>query len=509
MSRKVSLIHIVRRLAEAGLLTPGVILDFLRTAIGQGVTIAALARFAARRFDDRVAVADEARSLSFRELADESDRLAAVLSANHRIARGTPVGVLCRSGCDFVLVVVAASRLGARVLLMNPEMSGPQLAAMTERQGIRLILGQEDTIQCLGATADTVDVAALGRTEPARDVRLRRLDGGELVILTGGTTGPPKAASRKPSPGAFLLLFIHLVTALELDRHQRVYIAVPLCHGYGVAALLVALTLGRTVHLMARYRTEDAVALIEREDIDVLAVVPVILQRLLSAEGADLSGVKRVITGGAALPPALARRTQERLGMVLFNLFGSSEAGVSVFATPEDLADAPATIGREIWGVRADVLDDQDQPVAIGKVGRLVIRNRAAMTGARAVATGDLASRDPEGRLYIHGRADDMVISGGEKVHPWEVETVLMDHPDVQEAAVLGVADPDFGQRLSAFVVPRPGCGLTPRDLDAWLAGRVARYQRPRDIALRSSLPITPVGKLDRRALRATLETAG
>jgi fatty-acyl-CoA synthase len=506
MTRKVGSLHVVRRLAEAGLLTPGAIFAFLHTAIGQGVTLAALARFAARRFGDRVAVSDETRRLSFSALANEGDRLAAILSIRHRIERGTAVGVLCRNGCDFVLAMVAASRLGARVLLMNPEMSGPQLRALVERHGIRLVLGQADTLDSLGATVETVDVSALGRAAPPGDARLRRLDGGELVILTGGTTGPPKAASRKPLPRAFLLLFVHLVTALELDRRQRVYVAVPLCHGYGVAAFLVALTLGRTVHLMARYRTEDAVALIKREDIDVLAVVPVILQRLLSAEGADLSGVKRVITGGAALPPALARRTQERLGLVLFNLFGSSEAGVSVFATPEDLADAPATIGREIWGVRADVLDDHDQPVAIGKVGRLVIRNRAAMTGARAVATGDLASRDPEGRLYIHGRADDMVISGGEKVHPWEVESALMDHPDVQEAAVLGVADPEFGQRLSAFVVARAGSDLTAQTLDAWLAERVARYQRPRDIAFRDALPVTTVGKLDRRALHRALE---
>lgn len=503
-------IQIARRLVEAGLLTPGAIFDFLRTAIGQGVTLAALARFAARRFGDHPAVVDETGGHCFRDLADRGDRLAAALAAAHPISRGTPVGILCRNGSTFVYALIAASRLGARVLLLNPEMSAPQLVALVEQRRIGLVLGQPDTLPLLeGSAAKTIDVAALLTAESQTAPRLRRLDGGELVILTGGTTGPPKAASRKPSPGNFLLLFIHLVTALELDRRQKVYVAVPLCHGYGVAAFLVALTLGRTVHLLPRYKTEDAVTLIEREGIDVLAVVPVILQRLLDAPGADLTRIKRVITGGAALPPALARRTQERLGLVLFNLFGSSEAGVSVFATPDDLAASPATIGREIWGVRAHILDDQDQPMPSGKVGRLVIHNLASMTGAKGVVTGDLASRDAEGRLFIHGRADDMVISGGEKVHPWEVETVLMDHPNVQEAAVLGVPDPEFGQRLTAFIVPRPGCELSRASLDDWLTERVARYQRPRDVTFRDSLPITAVGKLDRRALRASVETAG
>ena len=501
-------LHIARRLIDAGLLTPGAIFDFARTAIGQGVTLAALARFAARRFGDHPAVVDETGSHSFRDLADRGDRAAAALAAARPISRGTPVGVLCRNGSAFVYALIAASRLGARVLLLNPEMSAPQLVALVEQRRIGLVLGQPDTLPLLeGSPAETIDVAALLATESQAPPRLRRLDGGELVILTGGTTGPPKAAARKPSPGNFLLLFIHLVTALELDRRRKVYVAVPLCHGYGVAAFLVALTLGRTVYLLPRYRTEDAVALIEREQIDVLAVVPVILQRLLSAPDADLSRIKRVTTGGAALPPALARRTQDRLGLVLFNLFGSSEAGVSIFATPDDLAASPATIGREIWGVRAKILDEQDEPVPSGKIGRLVIHNLASMTGAKGVMTGDLASRDAEGRLFIHGRADDMVISGGEKVHPWEVETVLMDHPDVQEAAVLGVPDPEFGQRLSAFIVPRPGCELSRAAVDDWLADRVARYQRPRDVTFRQSLPVTPVGKLDRRSLRASLDS--
>ena len=193
---------------------------------------------------------------------------------------------------------------------------------------------------------------------------------------------------------------------------------------------------------------------------------------------------------------------------MLFNLYGTSEAGVSIFATPSDLAANPATIGREIWGVTATIRGEGDAILPAGHPGRLCIQSSAAAASkGKWVETGDVASRDAEGRLFLHGRIDEMIVSGGENVSPWEVETVLMRHPEVDEAAAVGVPDVDFGQRLIAFVAPSEGSNLTPEALGAWLAGEVARYQRPRAILFRPELPLTPVGKINKRALRAELET--
>jgi acyl-CoA synthetase (AMP-forming)/AMP-acid ligase II len=495
--------RIARRLVAARLLTPVAIADFGVTVAGMGVNLASLLRFAARRFRGGTALVVAGEAISFSDLAAQCDRMAAALRDAHGIGRGDVVGILCRNGAGLVRGVFAASRLGARVTLLNPDMAGPQLLALVERHHIRLVIAEAETEPLLAGAACTVLRAAdLLAGAPASYRRLARVNGGELVVLTGGTTGPPKAARRKPSPRSFALLFIHLVIALELDRHPSAYIAVPLFHGYGVAALLVALTLGRTVYLTPRFKAADACALIDAERIEVAALVPSMLQRMLAEPAADLSSLDCIICGGAALPPPVAVATRARFGDVLFNLYGTSEAGVAIFAAPSDLAAAPDTIGREIWGVHVTIRGEDDAPLQPGQLGRLCVQSRAAVSQKAWIETGDIGMRDATGRLFVRGRIDDMIVSGGENVAPWEVETVLLTHPEVREAAVVGVPDPDFGHRLVAFVAPK-GQGLTPETLSAWLSGRVARYQRPRSIEFRAELPLTAIGKVNKRALAA------
>jgi fatty-acyl-CoA synthase len=497
-----SLWHILRRLSAAGLLTPGAAAAFTVTALGGGVNLASLLRFAARRRGEAIAIVDAGEPISFKALAAQCERMAAALRDAHGVRRGDVIGVLAHNGAGLVRAVFAASRLGARVMLLNAEMSAPQLAALTQRHHPKLVIAEADTLPRLaGAACPSLTAAELLQYAPTTYRRLRPVNGGELVVLTGGTTGPPKTASRKPSPRSFALLFIHLVTALGLDRHPSVYLAVPLFHGYGIAAYLVALALGRTVYLAPRFRAADACALIERERLEVVAVVPSMLQRMLAEPGADLTSLRCVISGGAALPAPLAVETRRRLGDVLFNLYGTSEAGVAIFAAPADLAAAPDTIGRPIWGVHVTIRGDAGAVLPDGQLGRLCVQSRAAVREGAWIETGDMALRDADGRLFVRGRIDDMIVSGGENVAPWEVESVLLTHPEVREAAAVGVPDPDFGQRLAAFIVLKPGAALTAEALGAWLAERVARYQRPRSIEIRAELPLTAIGKVDKRAL--------
>ncbi|MEA3041356.1 MAG: fatty-acyl-CoA synthase [Sphingomonadales bacterium] len=500
-ARRPSRRWILRRLVASGLLTPSALATFAATAVGSGVNLASLLRFAARRDPAGIALVQAGRATSFAELAGQSERMAAALRHTHGIARGDVVGIIGRNGADLIRAVFAAARLGTRVTLLNPEMSRPQLAALTERHRIRLVLAAGDAEALVqDAACPVLDAAELLAAAPPDHRRIGRVGGGELVVLTGGTTGPPKAAARKPSVLAFLRLFLHLVAALELDRYPSAFVAVPLFHGYGIAAFLVALALGRTVHLMPRFEAEVACALIERERIAAAVVVPSMLQRML-AQPANLASLRCVISGGAALPPPVAVETRRRLGDVLFNLSGTSEGGVAVFAAPADLAEAPDTIGREIWGVRVAIRGEDGTLLADGEIGRICVKSSAAVSRDKGIETGDVGFRDGAGRLFVRGRVDDMIVSGGENVSPWEVETVLLTHPDIAEAAAVGVPDPDFGQRLVAFVVPRPGSTLTADALSQWLGERVARYQRPRAIEIRSELPLTAVGKVDKRAL--------
>jgi fatty-acyl-CoA synthase len=504
VSGRVSRRWIVGRLVASGLLTPRALFTFAGTAAGKGVNLGSLLAFAARRYGDKPALAADGETLSFAELARQCEAMAAALRDAHGVRRGHPVGILARNGAGIVRAVFAAGRLGARVTLLNPEMSALQLAALVERHRIALVIVEEDIAQLVaGAQCRTVSPADLLASAPAPYRRIGRVAGGELVVLTGGTTGAPKAARRKPSVGAFLRLFLHLVAALGLDRYPSAYVGVPLFHGYGIAALLVALTLGRTVHLGRRFEARAACGLVERERLQAVVVVPSMLRRMLNEDGPDLSSLRCVVCGGAALPAQLAIEARERLGDVLFNLYGTSEGGVAVFAAPGDLARHPDTIGREIWGVRVTLRDERDAPVPDGTKGRLCVESSAAVDARGWIETGDVAVRGEDGLLFVRGRVDDMIVSGGENVSPWEVESVLATHPEVREAAAVGVPDPDFGQRLVAFVVRRPGTALDEAALASWLAERVARYQRPRAITLCDALPLTPIGKVDRRALVA------
>ncbi|HEY0011354.1 MAG TPA: AMP-binding protein [Allosphingosinicella sp.] len=503
MSRRVSRRWIFGRLVASGLLTPAALAAFAGAAAGGGVNLGSLLRFAARRYGSRPALVVDAEALTFADLSGQCERMAAALRDAHGIRRGDVLGILCRNGAGLVRGVFAAARLGARVTLLNPEMAKPQLADLLVRHRIRLVIAEAGTAALLDGPilrADDLLAAA-----PAAYRRLRRVNGGELIVLTGGTTGPPKAAARKPSPLAFARLFLHLVAALELDRYRAAFVGVPLFHGYGIAAFLVALTLGRTVHLAPRFDAAAAARVIDEEKIEAAVVVPSMLRRMLAQPDA-LATLRCVICGGAALPPSLAAETRERLGEVLFNLYGTSEGGVAVFAGPADLAEAPDTIGREIWGVRLTVRGPDDAPMPDGQPGRFCVESKAAVSQNGWIETGDVGFRCPStGRLFVRGRADDMIVSGGENVSPWEVETVLARHPDVREAAAVGVPDPDFGQRLVAFVEPRDGARLDPESLSAWLADRVARYQRPRAIHILADLPLTAIGKIDKRALAASI----
>jgi len=498
-----SLRWVLRRLVRSGLLTAGSAAAFAGTALVGGVNLASLLRYAARRRGDALALVDEHERVTFAELARQADRMAAALRDTHAIGRGDVVGIVGRNGADLARAIFAAARLGARVTLLNPDMSRPQLLDLVESHRMRLVIAAAFPEEALhGSPCPVIAADRLLRGSAPTYRRLGRVAGGELVVLTGGTTGRPKAARRKPSPRNFLLLFAHLVAALELDRHPSAYVAVPLFHGYGIAAFLIAVALGRTVYMAERFDAGAACALTDEQRIPVLVVVPSMLQRILD-QPASLSSIRCVISGGAALPPTLAVRTRERLGDIFFNLYGTGEAGVAVFATPADLAEAPDTIGREIWGVTVTIRGARDEDLPQGGVGRICVQSRAAVAPGEWIETGDLGYRDAGGRLFVRGRVDDMIVSGGENVSPAELEAVLLTHPGVGEAAAVGVSDADFGQRLVAFAVPSAGGSLCPDALTAWLTGRVARYQRPREIRIAPALPLTAVGKIDRRALAA------
>ncbi len=333
------------------------------------------------------------------------------------------------------------------------------------------------------------------------------------VLLTSGTTGTPKGARRSGRP-AGLSSALGVLERIPYRAGDVAVIPTPLFHAWGLAQLTIAAATASTVVLVRRFDVGETLDAVAAERAQVLAVVPVMLQRILADDtnDRDLSSLRIVACSGSALPAAVATVWMDRFGDNLYNLYGSTEVGQATLATPEDLRAAPGTAGRVIPGTVVEVVDDWGEPVAQGETGLIIVGSDGQFTeytggGTKdrirgLMSSGDVGHFDAEGRLFVTGRADDMIVSGGENVFPLEVEEILLSHPDVVDAMAVGVADDEFGQRLAVFVVLGPGGSVDADGIRSFIAARLARHKVPRDVTFVDELPRNATGKLLRPSNR-------
>ncbi|GAB3874827.1 hypothetical protein GCM10029964_017470 [Kibdelosporangium lantanae] len=337
---------------------------------------------------------------------------------------------------------------------------------------------------------------------------------GGLVLLTSGTTGTPKGAPRHIKSGLSAAQFLDRI---PLRTQECTVLAAPMFHGTGLSQFILAFALGSTVVVRRRFDPEATLQAVQDNGATELVLVPTMLQRIVDLgedviKRYDTSSLRIIFCAGSALPPELGNRTTRIFGDVVYNLYGSTEVAVATVATPEDWRAAPGTVGKVPCGCRVHLYDENGrrltEPGAIGRVfvgsdlafgGYTDGRNKEIIDGL--LSTGDVGHFDTEGRLFIDGRDDEMIVSGGENVFPLEVENLLAEHPGVVEAAVIGVADPEFGQRLRAFVVARDGVELDEGELKEHVRGNLARYKVPRDVRFLDALPRNATGKLLRQEL--------
>jgi acyl-CoA synthetase (AMP-forming)/AMP-acid ligase II len=508
------MLTLVEKLHRTGLLTVAGLLHLPEAVLTNGLNLMTLLSLAARLHPRRVAVVDERERLSYAQLWHQAGALAVALQRDHGVGAGRKAAIVCRNHAAAIKALFALSRLGTHVYLVNPDLSADQLLALGEQLRFDFYVYDEPfaaafenpalrdkAVPAYHPSATSVD--RMSSRPAGRKVRLKNAYGGNIVVMTGGTTGQPKPASRKPSVLNFLPPFIALLTQVHLDRYRSVYVATPIYHGFGLASLVMGIVLGAEMYLTRRFDAERSSSLIARHRIEVVTLVPLMLQRMLAVAPGSLSCLRCLITGGAALSPALAQEVLARLGPKVFNLYGTSEAGFAIMATPDGLRGKPSSIGKPVFGVQARILGPSDEALGDQVIGRLCIRSCWTTSRQSWIETGDLAYRDSEGDLFLCGRVDDLVVSGGEKVYPVELENVLLQHPEVNSAAVVGIPDAEFGQRLKAVVVRRRGTALDPAALLAWLKPRVARYQMPAVVEFRDELPYTSLGKPDKQSLRA------
>jgi len=481
-----------------------------------GQSMAALGAIAAIRYPDRAAVIDERGSLTYRELDQRVARIAAALRAQYGIVAGSKVAVLCRNHRWFLEATLAASRLGADVLFVNTEFAPPQLKAVLERHRPDLLIHDEEfTVETAvpritgwreagGSGLD--ELAAIDAPEPPAPDRP-----GHITILTSGT---PKAAPRAPTAAGLAGLTASALNRLGLRSGEPMVICPPLFHGLGLLNSMLALFLGSPLVLARRYDAAAVLASIDTNRAGSVVAVPVMLQRMLdlgpeAIAQYELKSLRTVLSGASALGPALTERFIAQFGLVLCDAYGSSEIGIATIATSRDLLAAPGTVGRPCLGSSVRILDLDDRPLPAGETGRIFAGGGLVFGGYSdgssktvvdgRMSTGDLGHLDADGRLFVDGREDDMIVSGGENVYPIEVEDCLMSHPAVVDAAVVGVPDEEFGQRLVAYVVLTGEA--TPDELIDHVRTNLARYKAPREVVIVDELPRNATGKVLKRRL--------
>ncbi len=479
-----------------------------------GPTMAGGIAAATARYPLAPALIDDAGPITFTQLWRATDGIGRELRGRG-VGPGSTVGILARNGRVFVLSLVAATKVGADIVYLNTGFAGPQLADVVAHEGIDTILHDDvfaDIVAAAGAavTLGGSEMRTLGRDPsmvpftPSRHV-------GRQVILTSGTTGRPKGAARGGASGVDSLT--PLLEVVPIRARDTVVIAAPLFHAWGLVHLGVGLGMSSTAVVQAQFDPEATLAAIAEHRAGALVVVPVMLQRILALGGEviaryDTSSLRYIASSGSALGGPLATAVIRRFGPVLYNIYGSTEVSLATIATPADLQAAPATAGKVAPGSTVRILDADGQAVPTGVVGRVFVGSGARFDGYTGgggkeqidglLSSGDLGHFDTHGRLFIDGRDDDMIVSGGENVFPAEVEDLLAAHPAILEAAVIGVPDEEFGQRLKAFVVRRTGARLTQAQVKEHVREHLARYKVPRTVTFVDALPRTTTGKLRR-----------
>jgi acyl-CoA synthetase (AMP-forming)/AMP-acid ligase II len=495
-----------------------------------GATPAAGYKAAASRYPDSLALIDESGTLTFKDVHERSNALAHALAAQG-VGPGSRVAIMCRNHRGWVQAYVATNKLGAHALFMNTAFSGPQLADVAQREEPAAVIFDEEF-------AEVLEAATEGRKrfiawhEPEADGREDRTldeliaggdvsdlapppEQGKALILTSGTTGTPKGASRKQPQS--LDPVAALLERIPLKARERTMIAAPMFHSWGFAHFTLAMGLCSTIVLKRRFDPEPTLSLTAQHECTALVVVPVMLQRILELDDEvlrryDLSRVKAVPVSGSALPPAVSGRWMDLFGDNLYNLYGSTEVAWATIATPEDLRAAPGTAGKPPRGTVVRLYDEDGNSVGPGETGRIFVGNELAFEGYTGggnkdaigglLSSGDVGHFDEGGRLFIDGRDDDMIVSGGENVFPGEVEDLLAGHDAIAEAAVFGVVDEEFGQRLKAVVVLREGRDLGTEEIKRYVKSNLAGYKVPRDVEFVTELPRTSTGKVLKRELR-------
>lgn len=484
----------------------------------------------------RPALVSGALRLSYSELDRRVNRLTHAL-VRIGVRAGDRVGLMLKNGHEFFELHLALSHLGALGVQLGYRLKAEEVAYIVGHAGLKALFFHPEC-------APAVDEARR-RSELSRAISTRPIPGFDdyeallgsgredvphlgpppqgwagVMIYTSGTTGRGKGARRDFEHMGLSAVF-GLLAALPVTRDERHLAVAPLYHSLSAIFVATVVGLGGCIVTVEHFDAEDTLALVGRERITSSLMVPTMLSRVLALPEStrfsyDTSSLRWIVSGAAPLPTDTARGIEDWLGPILSNVYGATETGLVTLALPGEHTSRPGTIGRAIAGNELTLIGADGREVPAGGVGELYVRSRLAMDGYHddavatnaasrdgAISVGDLAYRDADGYYYIADRKTDTVISGGVNVYPWEIEQRLLQHPAVQDVAVIGVPDAEWGESLVAYVVLAPDREADAVTLRTFVGATLADYKRPRRVFFVDELPRNPTGKILKRELRA------
>jgi acyl-CoA synthetase (AMP-forming)/AMP-acid ligase II len=516
-------------------MSPVTVLRMTAAARREGMSTTTGIALAAARCPNRPGLLDDLGTLTWKQLDDQCNAFAAALQA---LPSGPPstIGIMCRNHRGFVVALSAANKIGADVLLLNTSFAGPALADVVDREDVDVVVYDDEfTASVDRALAEKPSCARIlgwvehssGRDRTIADlvsahsserpVAANRV--GKLILLTSGTTGTPKGAKHS---GGGIMEVKAILDRVPWRAEETTVVVAPMFHAWGFGQLVLSAMLACTIVTRRKFDAEATLALVDEHRATGLSVVPAMFDRIMDLPDEVRStyhcrSLRFANASGSRMRPDVVTAFMDEFGDVVYNNYNATEAGMIATATPADLRAAPDTAGTPAEGTEIRILDDQFHDLPVGETGQIFVKNSTQFDGYTSGATksfhdgfmasGDVGYCDAAGRLFVVGRDDEMIVSGGENVYPIEVEKTLTAHPEVEEAAVLGVDDEQYGQRLAAFVVLRKESDVDIDTLKRHVRENLANYKVPRDITVLTELPRSATGKVIRKELRARLDS--
>jgi acyl-CoA synthetase (AMP-forming)/AMP-acid ligase II len=518
--------RVVRRLWEAGALGPSRAkgaLQSLPWLVGRGPSLGLLSQINAAAQGDHMAVIDRSGELTWADLDGRANRLAHAFSTLGLVAEDR-VATLLRNGRETVEVLVACQKLGIGVAPLNTWAKQRELEQILAQAQPAFLVADERHLAQVPSSPGVPPLMVVGNQQahPEDVLEYEEVLAGQpghqpnpltlsrssssILVHTSGATRPPKAAARSAG-GTDPTGLVGLLNVVPFRHDDVVLCPAPLFHSFGLLTFTVAMLLGCTLVLPDHVEPAEILRLIEDEAVSAASFVPVMVRRMVRLpkkvrSGFDPSTLRIVMTSGSALPPDLRRAAGRLFGDVLYDLYGSTEAGWIAIATPEDMATDPRTVGRPVPGVEVVILGPDGEELPPGEHGSVGVKSSMAFEGyasgertrrrGGAIDVGDLGWFDEGGRMFVEGRADEMVVIGGEYVYPAEVESVIQAVPGVVDAAVVGIDDRQYGQVLVALVKGR----VSATKVTTVCKDELASFKVPKVVEIVDEIPRTSTGKI-------------